>query len=136
MSKIQVHAIAIALFKLSMTIAKLLGEVFLSVAIALTVVGQLLFSEASQPIPVDPWEDVSPTPAMAMAMSPGAVLAVDDIPDVEKETIAQSVDSVRYQKMSITQLRKECSAIGVEWRNVHGQSKHLTKKEMLEALKA
>jgi hypothetical protein len=136
MSKVQVRAIAIAIFKASTTIIILLGKAFLSLAIALTVIGQLLFSEASQPISEDPWEDVAPIPAMAMSISPGAVLVLGDIPDVEKETIAQSVDSSRYQKMPLTQLRKECSAIGVEWRNVHGKSKHLTKKEMLEALQA
>lgn len=37
-------------------------------------------------------------------------------------------------KLNCQQLRKECSKLGISWRNVKGAGKHLTKPEMLNAI--
>ncbi len=72
---------------------------------------------------------------IAKSIPSGAVLAAD-VTDAMKETIAHAVDACRYQGMTSPQLRKECTAIGMKWRNAHGRSKHLSKAEMVAALVA
>ena len=69
---------------------------------------------------------------MAKAIARPAVLSVD-VPDVVKETIALKANRDRYQSLTSPELRKECSAIGVKWRNVYGK-RHLSKAEMVAVL--
>jgi hypothetical protein len=40
-----------------------------------------------------------------------------------------------YNAMSSHQLRRECQSLGIRWRNAHGQSKHLSRPEMLERIR-
>jgi hypothetical protein len=88
---------------------------------------------------VEPMEDISRSETIAPAKSCSktidrpAVLSVE-VSDAMKETIARSFDKVRYQSMTTPQLRKECSTVGIKWRNACGTNKHLSKTEMLVAL--
>ncbi len=133
----QVKSIGIAAFKVSATVLLFLGKVIVYVAIAFAVVGQLLFAEYAQSCTTstDPWEEVAPIATVAKTIARPAVLALD-VPDVLKETIALDVDACRYQSMTSPQLRQECGKVGIQWRNAHGRSKHLSKAEMLAALAA
>lgn len=42
--------------------------------------------------------------------------------------------AVDYSVLNPYQLRKECQARGIRWRNAHGKNRHLTKAQMVEAL--
>jgi hypothetical protein len=86
--------------------------------------------------PIAPVAPVAPVATMAQTIArPDAVLVVE-IPEAEMEALAIACDIRNYQAMSAIELRKECGAQGVKWRNAHGKSKHLSKAEMLEALGA
>ena len=150
MSNAQIKSIALTTLQVTGIIIQFAAKAIVYVAIALYVVGELLFQEYAQsgPVPIedaipaylDPWEVEEPAPAtMAKSIArPGAVKSIalnDEILDGEKEEVARQVDIRRYQGMTSLQLRKECSAIGIRWRCAHG-SKHLTKLEMFEALAA
>lgn len=50
-------------------------------------------------------------------------------PDLSKVRIVHTLN-----KMTVVDLRKECTAKGIRWRNAHGQGKHLTKALMIVAL--
>lgn len=162
MSKSQIKTVVLTTLRLTGTIALFAAKAIVYLCIAIAVVGQLLFAEYTQSAPVaveqsepapiaDEWEDVAPTPlprdgvvcpveplpvvTCAKEIDRPAVLVVD-IPDAQKESIAIAIDATRYQSMTSPQLRQECSAIGIKWRNAHGTSKHLSKAEMLTALTA
>ena len=151
MSNTQAKSIALSALNIATIVIVFSAKAFLYLCIALYVVGELLFQEYAQsgPVPMgqdaipacpDPWEVEEPAPVtMAKSIArPGAVKAIaldDEIPDGEKEEVARQVDIRRYQGLTSLQLRQECSAIGIRWRNAHG-SKHLSKSEMFEALAA
>jgi hypothetical protein len=126
------------------TVLRLTGEAIVYLAIALYVIGELLFSELeTKPAPVAV-EQTAPVRTVAKTIAAPTVLAIE-IPDVEKETepsdadketIAQAADARHYATLTSVQLRKECSALGIKWRNAHAHSKHLSKAEMLQALAA
>lgn len=86
----------------------------------------------------DAWEEpiapVAPVAAMAKTIARSEAVLVVDIPEAEMEAITIACDIRNYQAMSAIELRKECGAVGIKWRNAHGKSKHLSKAEMLEAL--
>jgi hypothetical protein len=79
-------------------------------------------ADAGEMVEADPF---APTenqhyPAMAATIAaPVATLVVPTTPE--------------YQGMTTGQLRKECQARGIKWRNAHG-TKHLSKGEMIDAL--
>ncbi len=132
MTKLQAKSIALTALKVSASIVLFLGKAFLYLCLALCVVGELLFSEYQSVPAVE-----VPQPVRSIAKSvarPGAVKSVE-VSDVVKESIALKADRSRYQVMTSPELRKECTAIGIKWRNAHG-SRHLSKAEMLAALAA
>ena len=45
-------------------------------------------------------------------------------------------EMVDYSRWNRDQLRRECSAQTIKWRDAHGKNKHLTKDEMIQALTA
>lgn len=118
------------------TVLRLTGKAIVYLCIALYVVGELMFSE-SQTV-----EAPKPVRTVAKTMAKPTVLAIElpevdkEIPEVDKETMALAADARHYATLTSVQLRKECSTIGIKWRNVHGKSKHLSKAEMLTALAA
>jgi hypothetical protein len=119
------------------TVLRLTGKAIVYLTIALYVVGELLFSELeTKPAPVAV-EQPTPAPVRTVAktIAPTPVLAIE-IPDVEKEVIAQAADNCYYSGLTAVQLRTECARVGIKWRNAHGTSKHLNKAEMLTALAA
>jgi hypothetical protein len=117
------------------TVLRLTGKAIVYLAIALYVIGELLFSELeTKPAPVAV-EQTAPVRTVAKTIAPTPVLAIE-IPDAEKEVIAQAVDNCYYSGLTAVQLRTECARVGIKWRNAHGTSKHLKKSEMLTALAA
>lgn len=148
MSNAQIKTIALTALRLAGTVLLFAAKAIVYLCIAIAVVGQLLFQEYAQSVPApieesspiaDPWEEpiaVAPVAAMAKTIArPESVLVVE-ISDAEMEAIAIDCDIRNYQAMTAPELRKECSAQGIKWRNAHGKSKHLSKAEMLEALGA
>ncbi len=140
MTKLQAKPIALTALKVSTAIVLFIGKAFLYLCLALYVVGELLFSEYQSVPAIE-----VPQPVRSVAKSvarPGAVKSVE-VPDVVKEwmvsdrskRIAVEADRSRYQVMTSPELRKECTAIGIKWRNVYGK-RHLSKAEMLAALAA
>lgn len=73
------------------------------------------------PGPVSNAPDTTPAQAMAIAFLPDLAVEVVTVPT--PATVPSSHE-----------LRKLCQSAGVKWRNVHGQGKHLTKPEMMQAL--
>lgn len=134
MTNKQIKTIALASLKATAAIVLFTGKAFLYLCLALYVCGELLFSEY-QAVPTP-----RPVRTVAKTIAQPTVLAIElpeetEPTDVEKETIALAADARRYAKLTSVQLRKECSTIGIKWRNAHG-TKHLTKAEMLTALAA
>jgi hypothetical protein len=126
------------------TVLRLTGKAIVYLAIALYVIGELLFSELeTKPAPVAV-EQTAPVRTVAKTMAPTPVLAIElpaveletEPSDADKETIAQAADARHYATLTAVQLRKECGRVGIKWRNAHAPSKHLTKSEMLQALAA
>jgi hypothetical protein len=130
--------------KAIVTVLRLTGNAIVYLAIALYVIGELLFSELeTKPAPVAV-EQPAPVRTVAKTIVQPTVLAIE-LPaveqetapsDADKETIALAADARHYSKLTAVQLRKECSNVGIKWRNAHAPSKHLTKSEMLQALAA
>jgi hypothetical protein len=115
------------------TVLRITGKAIVYVAIALYVIGDLLFSELeAKPVTV---EQPAPVRTAAKTIAAPTVLEIE-IPDVEKEVIAQAADNCYYSGLTAVQLRTECARVGIKWRNAHGTSKHLKKAEMLTALAA
>jgi hypothetical protein len=54
------------------------------------------------------------------------------------EPVATLVVKVEAAPKPVTsaELRRQCQAAGIRWRNAHGQGRHLSKAEMLQALAA
>jgi hypothetical protein len=124
------------------TVLRIAGKAIVYLAIALYVIGELLFSELeTKPAPVAV-EKPAPVRTVAKAIFTTPVLAIEipgpvidyETSDADKETIALAADARHYSKLTSVQLRKECSTVGIKWRNAHGTSKHLNKAEMLTAL--
>ncbi len=79
---------------------------------------------------------VQPVPAVAAAIAEPVAIAtvkVAELPILVVEVDPAEIDVVNFAAMTAVQLRKECQARGIRWRNVRG-SKHLSKAEMLAAL--
>ena len=136
----QIKNIALASLKATAAIVLFTGKAFLYICLALYVVGELLFSDY-QSVPV---AESKPVRTAAKTIAQPTVLAIElpaveqDIEpsDAEKEGIAIAAAACHYAKLTAVQLRKECSALGIKWRNAHAPSKHLSKSEMLQALAA
>ncbi len=56
--------------------------------------------------------------------------------DAELEVIEAVETVIDYSIMKTPQLRKACTAAGIEWRNVRGKGKHLLNADMKAALMA
>jgi hypothetical protein len=56
-----------------------------------------------------------------------SIVIVNEAPSQDIE----APSSPCYSTMSVTELRKVCSSLGIVWRNVYGKNKHLKKSEML-----
>ena len=76
--------------------------------------------DAGEMVEADPFAPESnPAYAAVATIAPVATLVVPTDSD--------------YHGMTTTQLRKECQAQGIKWRNAHG-TRHLSKAEMIAAL--
>ena len=133
---ISLQTIALSALNIATIAIVFSAKAFLYLCIALYVVGELMFAEhaqsapSTQPIALDTdlAESIAPA-AGTLAKSiarPGAVLSIPT------EAI---VTTNHYANLTAGQLRKECSAQNIRWRNAHG-SKHLSKSAMLSALAA
>ena len=52
----------------------------------------------------------------------------------QPEVLAAIPEHPAYATLTVAQLRPLCQSAGVQWRNAHGVSKHLSKAEMIAAL--
>ena len=108
---------------------------------AVAIVGTLAFFgnptpataiEAPQPqtsTEADHFRDVTkmttaPAPAPAPAMSQAIAQPV--------ATLVVKVDAPKT--LTSAELRRQCQAAGIRWRNAHGQGRHMSKGEMIAAL--
>jgi hypothetical protein len=76
--------------------------------------------DAENMVEADPFHQPEMIAAIPAAMAPVATLTIRTTP--------------AYQAMTTTELRQECQAQGIKWRNAHGKGKHLSKAQMIEAL--
>ncbi|MBC7515505.1 MAG: hypothetical protein H7237_03580 [Alkalinema sp. FL-bin-369] len=158
MSNTQIKSIALTVLNIATVTIVFASKAFIYILIALYVVGELMFAEyaqsspSTQPIALDTDrgddiaeaiakldapsdtdldEDIAAIAPAAVNVAksiarPGAVLSIPTAPiDVPNH----------YATLTAVQLRKECSAQNIKWRNVCG-SKHLSKSAMLSALAA
>ena len=139
MSNTQAKSIALTVLNIATVTIVFSSKAFIYLLIALYVAGEMAIAEyaqsspSTQPIaPRDPdlAEDIAEAIAPAVCTlakaiaRPGAVLSIPDAPIAKTNP---------YATLTAGQLRKECSAQNIKWRNVYG-SKHLSKTEMFEAL--
>lgn len=61
-------------------------------------------------------------------------MVVASVPATMAAPVAVRVIPVGGATVTSAELRRQCQAAGVRWRNAHGPSRHLTKAEMIEAL--
>ena len=119
MSNTQIKSIALSVLNIATVTIVFASKAFIYLCIALYVVGELMFAEyaqsapSTQPIALDT-DPAAGTLAKSIAR-PGAVLSIPT------EAI---VTTNHYANLTAGQLRKECSAQNIRWRNAHG-SKHL-----------
>lgn len=66
-------------------------------------------------------------------IDPCNVLGVRPEPCDQAEA-KQGITIMNPSRLNSEQLRKECSKLGIRWRNAKGKGKHLTRLEMLNAL--
>ena len=139
MSDTQAKSIALSVLNIATVTIVFASKAFIYLLIALYVAGELMFAEYTQSSPstqpIAPDTDIAEDLAAAIAPAsvtmakaiarPGAVLSIPDAP---------IVTSNHYATLTAVQLRKECSAQNIKWRNAHGTSKHLSKSAMLSAL--
>jgi flavin-binding protein dodecin len=61
--------------------------------------------------------------------------SVEGLEWAEDEAVeVEAVEVVDWKASDPFQLRRECQARGIHWRNAHGKNKHLRKAEMVRAL--
>ena len=158
MSNTQAKSIALTVLNIATVTIVFASKAFIYLLIALYVAGELMFAEhaqsapSTQPIaldtdlaediaeaiakldaPSDPdiAEDIAAI-APAVCTLPKAIARPGAVLSIPAEAIAKTNP---YATLTAVQLRKECTAIGIKWRNVYG-SKHFSKAEMLTALAA
>jgi len=56
------------------------------------------------------------------------------VPAVMATPVAVRVVPIGGATVTSAELRRQCQAAGIRWRNAHGKGRHLTKTEMLAAL--
>jgi hypothetical protein len=71
-----------------------------------------------------------PTERIEESLETIEVIAVE-VPAI---VVPEPVVSIAWAALSPEQLRKECSARAIKWRNAYGKNKHLRKAEMVAAL--
>ena len=59
---------------------------------------------------------------------------VEAVPATMASPVATLVIPIGGATVTSAELRRQCQAAGIRWRNAHGPSRHLTKAEMIEAL--
>ena len=77
----------------------------------------------------DPWETVPESIAVAAAAP-----LFPSVPYLLLLPAASVEMEQNWAEMNPQQLRQHCQQQGIKWRNVHGRNKHLSKREMVEAL--
>jgi hypothetical protein len=84
---------------------------------------------APEPAPLPELMDT----AAALAQKPVPAMAADmERPD--EVMIIPADDGPEYSAMSSQQMRKECQAVGIAWRDARGKGKHMLKAEMVAEL--
>ena len=73
----------------------------------------------------------APAPAMAQAITQPVAVAV-----VKVEAPKGPEAPADLASLTSAELRRQCQAAGIKWRHAHGQGRHLSKAEMLQALAA
>lgn len=86
------------------------------------------------PMPVEPdiWDEpiapFSPLPAVPLHTQPPYLRALPPVATVEPAA------AIVWSELTPQLLRQHCQQRGIKWRNAHGKNKHLSKREMVEAL--
>lgn len=128
----------IATIQTALTAAATATEIALLAIIALGVWFQPHKATRPAPAPeVAPVEVAPELPAaepVKSAPCPMATEAVLTIPDLTLLDVGGT--EANLAKLPAAELRKICSAHGIQWRNAHGKNRHLTKAEMLAELTA
>ncbi len=83
-------------------------------------------------------------PVPRLLLLPPAIVALQPVMDTrpskakpkQERTQAQTTAPAALVLLSAMQLRQQCSASGIQWRNARGKGKHLTKQEMIDRLTA
>lgn len=70
----------------------------------------------------------APAPAMAQAITQPVAVAVVKVEAPSTEAPAD------LASLTSAELRRQCQAAGIRWRNAHGQGRHMSKGEMIAAL--
>lgn len=164
MSNAQIKAVVTVALNIATVTIVFASKAFIYLLIALYIAGEMMFADYAQSVPspqpiapdtdldddiaeaIDDWASIADTD-MAEAVTPSPVTlaksiarstAVRSIPTAVQLSIPTPpiAQSNHYATLTAVQLRKECSAQNVKWRNAHGTSKHLSKAEMLTALAA
>ena len=159
MSNVQIKSIALTVLNIATVTIVFASKAFIYLLVALYVAGELMFAEyaqsspSTQPIaPSDPELDEDIAEAIAKldasrdpgldediaAIAPAAVTLAKSIARpgavLSIPTEEAIVKTNQYATLTAVQLRKECSAQNIRWRNAHGTSKHLSKSAMLSIL--
>ena len=140
MSNTQIKSIALSVLNIATVTIVFASKAFIYLCIALYVVGELMFAEYAQSAPstqpiapdTDLAEDIAEAIAPAVCTLAKSIARPSAVLSIPAEAIAKTNP---YATLTAVQLRKECTAIGIKWRNVYG-SKHFSKAELLTALAA
>ena len=147
MSNTQIKSIALTVLNIATVTIIFASKAFIYLLIALYVAGELLFQEYAQSAPST--QPIAPDTELAEDIAEAiAKLDAPSAPDLDEDiaaiapaavTLAKSiarpgavlsiptapiVTTNHYANLTAGQLRKECSAQNIRWRNAHG-SKHL-----------
>ena len=154
MSNAQIKSVATVALNIATVTIVFASKAFIYLLIALYVAGEMMFADYAQSAPstqpiepdtdldediaeaIDYWAPIAPVPVtMAKSIArPSAVLSIPTAVQLSIPTAPIAVPN-HYATLTAVQLRKECSAQNIKWRNVHG-TKHLSKAAMLSALAA
>jgi hypothetical protein len=104
---------------------------------AIAIIAVLIVRAESTPATVAPAPAPEPQPIeakpepqpIAQPAKPATIA-----PPVVSLVIPTEAPSTDYSTLTSAQLRKECTAAGIRWRNAHAKGRHLSKGEMIAAL--
>lgn len=88
-------------------------------------------------------DPIATIPVPKLSLLPEGIVALQPVMDTipskakpKKRRTQIEVAPAALTRLSAVQLRQQCSASGIQWRNARGKGKHLTKQEMIDRLTA